>query len=329
VSLPSTRDLNGWEAVILANQTVELMVIPAKGGDIYSLVDRETGVDVLAKTPAGLKAPNIPDAASVGEQSIEFIRNYEGGWQTLFPSAGDACTYRGEHIPFHGEAALKPWVWEPVEGARSLRLRVACETVPLTLERVLTLGEHSAELQVEDTVANNDVEPCSFVLGHHCAFGAPLVQPGAAVEVDAATVYTVDEYWDDSARIRTGQRGAWPFVLGRDGRQVDLREIGGPELASQDDLYLTALRSGSASIANPELGLKLRLEWDRRVFKWVVLWQLFGGETNGQLAGSYLLGIEPWTSRFCLEQAEAEGSAITVAGRSIFRTSMRVKLERY
>ena len=37
---------------------------------------------------------------------MEFLANYEGGWQELLPSCNDPCSYRGTEIPFHGEVAL-------------------------------------------------------------------------------------------------------------------------------------------------------------------------------------------------------------------------------
>ena len=36
---------------------------------------------------------------------MAFLHNYGGGWQELFPSCNDACTYRGVELPFHGEVA--------------------------------------------------------------------------------------------------------------------------------------------------------------------------------------------------------------------------------
>ena len=40
---------------------------------------------------------------------MAFLHNYGGGWQELFPSCNDACTYRGVELPFHGEVAVAPW----------------------------------------------------------------------------------------------------------------------------------------------------------------------------------------------------------------------------
>jgi hypothetical protein len=49
--------LCGWESVVLSNGLVEVVVLPGKGADIYSMIDLETGIDVLFKTPWGLQPP--------------------------------------------------------------------------------------------------------------------------------------------------------------------------------------------------------------------------------------------------------------------------------
>ncbi len=61
-------------------------------------------IDVLFHAPWGLAAARL--AAPRGQRRARFLENYGGGWQELFPSAGDPCTYRGRPIPFHGEVAI-------------------------------------------------------------------------------------------------------------------------------------------------------------------------------------------------------------------------------
>ena len=56
---------------------------------------------------------------------------------------------------------------------------------------------------------------------------------------------------------------------------------------------------------------------------WVVLWQAYGGALELPLAGSYALGIEPWTSRHCLEQAVEAGEALELAGGAQLETTLR------
>jgi len=316
-----TGKVNGWESVTLSSSEVEATLLPAKGGDIYSLVDKVTGVDVLMKSPTGLLEP----MTRLEDEPVEFLQNYEGGWQTLFPSAGDECVYRGRTIPFHGEVALRSWQWEPIEGA--VRMQVQCETVPFELTRVVSVDTN--ELRVADSIRNVSDEGCDFVLGHHFVFGAPFLHPEGTLDVDATTVVTADDYWEDTARICAGQTGEWPIAPGRDGNTIDLRRVESPAVGSHDDLFVTDLRQGTASVSNPELGLTVYLDWDLEVFKWIAIWQAFGGAKTGSLAGTYALGVEPWTSRTCLTQAAATGTALRLDGGDRFETSIAVRFERH
>ena len=112
----------------------------------------------------------------------------------------------------------------------------------------------------------------------------------------------------------------------RTGGAVDLREVPGPEAESHDDLYLTDFDRGSIRVENPRLRLAFELEWDPQVFRYVVLWQPYGGARADPLAGSYALGVEPWTSRFNLEQALEAGEAIELAPRRRFESTVRARV---
>ena len=116
-----------------------------------------------------------------------------------------------------------------------------------------------------------------------------------------------------TARLEPGRREPWPFAPLRAGGTVDLREVPGPETGSHDDLYVTDLDAGWLAVSNPRLELTFRLEWDHALFGWIVLWQPYGGAVAPPLAGSYALGIEPWTSMLDLEQAVAAGAATELA----------------
>ena len=97
-----TGTLNGHRAIYLENDLLRVCILPDKGADIAELIHKPSGVDCLAKTPWGLKPPGAAPAT-------DFLENYEGGWQEMFPSSNDACEVRGHAIPFHGETPLLPW----------------------------------------------------------------------------------------------------------------------------------------------------------------------------------------------------------------------------
>jgi len=326
----STGTVNGWQSLVLENDELRVVVLPAKGADIYELMHVATGIDVLFKGPWGLQPPGAPALEGSGDD--EFMWNYEGGWQELFPSVNEVSTYRGNRIPFHGEVASLPWEYDIVQDEgdeATVRLWTRCRQTPFRLERLLRLRRGIPELTLEGTVVNESDEPAHFVWGQHCVLGPPFLEPGCRLEVPARTIVTPPVLWEpETARLAPAQREPWPHARLRSGGTVDLREVPGPEAESHDDLFVTDLEAGWLSVRKPYPDLTFRLEWDPAVFRWVVLWQPYGGARAEPLRGSYALGVEPWTSRLTLEEAVEVGEAIELAGGGRFETTVRASLER-
>ena len=320
----TTGTIAGHEAVTLENDVLRVTVLPRKGADIYSLVHKPSGVDVLMKTPWGLKPPGDKPPA-------DFLQNYEGAWQEIFPSGNDACEYRGATIPFHGEAALLPWDWRPVQahGENAAIFSMRSPATGLVLERTMRLPPGTARLVLEETVTNPGSRPADFVWGHHIVLGAPFLEDGCRVDIPAATVVTPDELYEPaSARLAPGQRQPWPMALGRrPGERVDLRHVPGPQVHGHDDAYLVGLREGRLAVTSPRQRLRFALAWDAAVFRCIVFWQPFGGVEQPPLTGIYGLGVEPWVSRFNLAQAVAQGEALRLEPQGVLRTDLTAMVE--
>ena len=82
---------NGIEAVTLISPSIRVTVLANKGADIYSLVHCKSGVDVLWKSPLGLRAPT--HGWFTADSQAAWLEMYEGGWQEIFPNGGDACPH--------------------------------------------------------------------------------------------------------------------------------------------------------------------------------------------------------------------------------------------
>ena len=303
----------GWRALTLTNGELAVTLLPDKGGDIVEFVRVDGGLDALFHAPWGLQPPGSPPRD--GSEGHAFLENYGGGWQTLFPSAGDPTTYRGAAVPFHGEVATLPWRVRGVgeEDAAEVSLDVECRATPWRLARTLRLDAGTATLVVEETATNTGDDVAHAVWGHHVVVGPPFLEAGCRLEVPARTIETIPEVWEETARLEPGQRSPWPSALLRGGGTADLREVPGTEARSHDDVYLTDLTEGWAAVENPRLGLVFRLDFDPAVFRWVISWQPYGGALAAPLGGSYALGIEPWTSRLPLGEAVAAGEALELA----------------
>jgi hypothetical protein len=319
----------GWDSLTLENGVLRVTMLPAKGADIVELVRLDAGVNALFEAPWGLQPPQAPPRE--GADGHAFLERYEGGWQCLFPSAGDPCTYRGAAIPFHGEVAVLPWdVLEAQAGSAGAeaRLAVRCRATPFRLERTLRLEPGSDVLVVEESATNESDVSAELVWGQHVVVGPPLLAGGCRLHAPVGTVVTLPDPWEETARLASGQRSTWPLAKRRDGRDVDLRDVPGSEEGSHDDVYLTDLDAGWVAVENPASGLVFRLDFDAALFRWLVSWQAYGGAHALPLSGSYALGIEPWTSSLPLEQAAAEGSAIELGPRERLTTTVRASFLR-
>ena len=318
----------GWRSLTLRNGCVEVTVLPERGCEIYEFRDRSTGVDVLFKSPWGLQPPGAP--ARAGSDGMAFLHNYGGGWQELFPSCNDACTYRGVELPFHGEVAVGPWdVGAAVSAGDAVELigRVRCRLTPFALERRMLLERGRATLTLHERVENVSDEAHHLVWGHHLVVGAPFLEAGCRLEVPAGAIVTLPEAWEDTARLAPAQREPWPHARLAAGGRADLRDVPGPGAGSHDDVFLTDLGEGTVAVENPRLGRTFRLAFDSSLFRWVCSWQAYGGAHALPLAGSYALGIEPWISSGNLAEAAAAGEAFELAGGASLETTLNASIE--
>lgn len=321
-----TQDtLNGHTCLWMENDQLKLAVLPHKGADIAEFIHNPSGIQFLMKTPAGLRPP--------GESPpIDFLENYEGGWQELFPNANDGCEVRGRSIPFHGEVALLPWEFQILQDdaeASEIALSVRCRQTPFTLERRMRLPQGSPRLEIQEKVTNVADEPWSFVWGHHLTLGDQFLEDGCQLEVPAELMVTPDQLAEpETARLAPGQSSFWPYARGRKpGEVVDLRAIPGPEAHSHDDIFLRVMERGVWSVTNPRLGLRFALEWDPSIFRWITLWMPYGGADLAPLTGIYGVGIEPWISRYPLAEAIAHGQALSLSPGESLATSLSARVE--
>lgn len=316
--------VNGHEALYLENKCLRVGVLPKKGADIFDLTYTEGNlqpVQFLMCTPRGLKTP-------AAQPPVDFLENYEGGWQELFPNANDGCQYRGRDIPFHGEVALLPWNYKPVaDTATSLRLSVECAQTPFRLEREMFLPAAEPRLVIRERVTNLSPDSVEFVWGHHLTLGGDFLEDGCVLDIPASDVYTPNVLFEPlTARLEPAQSGHWPFARTRQGGLADLSRIPGPQSHSHDDVILGGLRRGFYRVVNPRLKLSFSLEWDAGVFPWLMFWQPYGGADMPPLTGIYGAGLEPWVSRYPLAKAVETGQARRLAGGERLETELVVRV---
>ena len=205
-------------AVVLADDRIRVTLLPDRGADIHAVEDLRTGVDVLWKTPWGLRRRGVGSPAKGSAEA--WLDTYAGGWQVLLPSGGGPSSHRGVHHSYHGEACSLPWaatIATDADGGDQVELRVRLADSPLLVERVVSLVPGRGEVVVSERVTNESDRPLEYMWVHHPAFGAPLVAPGTRIRTSASTILADASHDGPGNPLEPGTGHGWPIVRARDG----------------------------------------------------------------------------------------------------------------
>ena len=310
---------NGHPVLWLENEQLRVGILPQKGADIFEFTYRPTGIQLLMRTPWGLKAPG-------DKLPAEFLENYEGGWQELFPNHGDACRFRGQVLPMHGEVALLPWKVQVLKNNATetcIHLQVRCQKTPFLLERSMRLRAGTEQLEIMEKVTNESDTSCEFVWGHHLTLGEAFLDRESRLDLPAKTILTPEVLYEPgTARLAPGQSSPWPNAQDRHGGTLDLSKIPDRSVHSHDDAFLTGFENGCFNVTSPGCGLCFTLKWDEKLFPCIAFWQPYGGADLPPFTGMYGVGIEPWVSQYVLTEAVEKGQARSLAGRASLETRL-------
>ncbi len=289
-TLSSDRGATTHHLVKLGSADLDITVVATKGCDIIEIVDRRTGIDVMAKSPWGLAPPGA--SPYLGSSTDLWLYHYGGGWQVLLPNGGDECTVDGATYGFHGEAALVPWSVDatlPHEAS----FHVDLYTAPIRINRTITVN--GPQVTLRESAHNRSSSPIDVMWSHHPAFGAPLIEPGTRIETAAGT------YWTDPvAPGSVGERGAamsWPAVVASPAGPVDLSLIPARDQPRHTMGYLSNFDHHQVRVVNDTRDLAVTLAWDGDIFPHAWLWQeLHSTAGYPWYAEQYTIAIEPATS---------------------------------
>lgn len=279
------------ELISLDSDRFHLEVMPAKGGDITSIIWTPIGIDLLWKSPwspfrPGERAtpPTMEDPAG------SFLSVYPGGWQTIFPNGGDACEDQGVQHNFHGEASIVAWSIEDLRGS-SITMSTRLSSVPFDLTRTIVVEDEL--IRVTETAMNRSSIDTEVMWSHHPAFGAPFLSHSLTVDLANAN-FVVDDERDVPAGLKPGHRSRWPHSIDNAGETVDLRSMPSEDQGIDRFGYITDLTDARVTLANDELGLEIVLSWDIDVFPHAWYW-LEAHATQGYPwhGNAYVLAIEP------------------------------------
>lgn len=217
------------------------------------------GPNLLAEfgDPAGV----VDDAASDG---LRWLARYRGGWQEMFPNAGDACLVDGRSHGTHGDASLGEW--RLVDRDERRGVVEYDDPSGLQLHRSVEIDERSGTFVIESIVHNAGDAPASFIWGHHPAFAA---SPGDRLDIQTTKVLAADPQPASSDGM-AGAVGTWPEIAGSAGGSIDLATI--PEAATERVCYLPEIERSRFVLHRPGVGCTIEMEWSADAFPHAWYW---------------------------------------------------------
>lgn len=299
----------------LHGKNVEL-IVDENGGQIRRLA-RPGGPNVLA---VRTWATPIPPSRTVsyGDDRIDYMAGYDGGWLETFPNFGTGGTVLGVPVPFHGDVARSRWT---VTRATGDSVEMQCDgRLPVVLSRRIRLAG-SAVLVEEVARADADVD-VPVLWGHHPVFPA---YPGVRIDLPGGQVESRADWQSDAGDLVADATGTWPDLAVADD-VVDLSRVPpGPIMR------LACVRNPPgawAAIRDPASRTGVALSWDADVFRNVWIWLESGGTEFPWYGRARFLGIEPQSaaSPDGIAAAIADGTALTVPAGGELSTWLTVTL---
>lgn len=294
---PSVTDeyrFRGIDTVILENESLRVVVLPGKGGDVLELRDKRTDVNLLFEAPHNWQVPDSGYVQSTDTETGAWMDHYPGGWQDCLPMGGNDPSSHGAEYGIHGESALLPWEYEITrDDRRRVEVTLACDLVrfPFHVERSLALERGGTALVVEESVTNEGRVELPLVWLQHIAFGEPLLSSDARIDLPGGRVAVESEPLGESP-LTWGDDFEWPT----DDDGTDLRSVPEPRSDLHDLSYLHDLSEGWYAITNPSLDLGVAVSFDETLFESVWCWRGFGGFESSPFFGrETVLGLEPCT----------------------------------
>lgn len=315
----------GMRIGYLENELLRVGVLVDKGADIFEFTYKPRDMDMMWQSPTPMQKPFVATSAL---PEGTFHDYYYGGWQEVLPSAGWASEpYMGTYQGLHGEVSLLPFeasVTEDTPEQVTLSARVRLYRSPLALERSMTLKKDTAALFIHERLTNEADLEFGVMWGHHPAFGVPFLDESCVVQAPAKKVEVLA--FHPNGLWSTEDEYDFPMVKNRrTGGLQDITRVLPKSTKSVDVVFFKELSAGWYGITNQNQGVGFGMAWDHTLFKYLWMWQVYGGHDDYPWYGrTYNCALEPFTSYppAGIKNAIDNGTALLMKPREVITTEL-------
>jgi hypothetical protein len=300
---------DGLPIVRLENERLRADVVPAMGGKVLNLIDKDADRNVLWRNRRVRVRPG-PIGANVDDY-------FAGGWDDAFPT-GDPCANEyGEQLPYMGEIwnlGLRARIERDGPDEALLALEGETPITPARWSRRLRVRAGEPLLELSTRIENVGQRPFAFAWGSH-----PALAVHEDMRLDApASEGTVTDAGTGGPLGELGERYVYPLLRRGSAAELDVRRVPAPSFARHALHALTGLRGGWVAATDPATRRGFGVAFDHEVHRCVWQWMAYGG-----FRGWYHAILEPWTAPApSLAAAREVGDALMLAPGEALQSRM-------
>jgi len=299
------------ENVVIRAGACVVTILPQFGGKISSIQMNGRELLQLSLAPIAPRTRTMPFDA--GDAS---------GWDECLPSVA-ACTVpfkSGDaHVPDHGDLWRVPWLETDSDAnGNSVSLRASCFSLPLELERRLTVKKAGKghRLSAAYKLTNRGSAPAPWSWAAHPLFA---VAAGDRILLPS-TIQSLFIEGSEGHRLgRAGETVSWPIATMARGGTTDLSLAQPPESGIGDKLFAGPLSAGEnwCALERPSAGVRIRFTFDTAENPYLGLWICYGGWPMGPGPKQMCVALEPATAPVDSLANTGPWSRVLESGRSV------------
>jgi len=284
----ASRSGSGKENVLITVGECSVEIFPKLGGKVASirLLDHEL-----------LQTPIHPYASR--NKTMGFNEGDASGWDECLPTVS-GCTVATPNGPVelvdHGD--LWRVEWDVLDQtANSITLRGECFTLPLAMERKLTLSQTDKgyRIQAEYKLTNTGSFETPWSWSAHPGYAA---EEGDILHLPES-IKALNIWWTRNERLdKSTGKAVWPVAKLASGGETDLSISQPTHSGVGDKLFSDSLRPEENWVAleRPKAGVRLKVSFDPAKTPYLGLWLCQDGYPENYSVQQHCVAMEPCTA---------------------------------
>lgn len=276
------------ENVLISTGNCSVSVLPQFGGKVASI--RFGEIEIL-QTPLRPYSPRT--------RTMAFDQSDASGWDECIPSVA-GCTVATVNGPVeisdHGDLWRVQWQNLSVTNS-SVTLRGECFSLPLVMERELTLSQtqRGCCIRAEYSVTNNGSVKIPWSWSAHPGY---LADEGDKLSLPAS-IQKLRIEWSRNDRLgKSGDTASWPIAKLATGGETDLRISPPTHSGVGDKLFAGPLAPEENWVALDRLkaGVRIKVSFDPKLTPYLGLWICQSGYPEREGVRQHCIAMEPCTA---------------------------------